>query len=323
VVEPPPSFSCPRCGAPRIEAPECPRCGVIYARAKPLVTAKPPVIDTPTVASISSTAESEAEFTPASIEKIDRELELDIRIWAIPVTLVLAKMAMAIDFLHSLSRIFLSMWVHELGHAVTAWFCGFMAFPGPWVTPVFETRNLFVTMVLAGVLLWIAFRGFTLRRPWLVVGAVILLGLQVKGTFATDPTTARMLIIFGGDGGMLVLGTLLMMTMCIDADSQIHRGWLRWGFLVIGAVAFMDALDTWWTALKDPSTIPLGEIEGIAHSDPSVLLDEYRWNPYELTHRYLRLAGACGVALGVAYVYGWREARARVAEMEKAKRKSG
>ena len=35
---------------------------------------------------------------------------------------------------HTLQRTFLSMMVHEAGHAVTSWFCGFAAFPALWVT---------------------------------------------------------------------------------------------------------------------------------------------------------------------------------------------
>ncbi|MFY0579794.1 hypothetical protein ACN28S_41045 [Cystobacter fuscus] len=44
------------------------------------------------------------------------------------------------------------------------------------------------------------------------------------------PRTARMLITFGGDGGNLVLGTLLMMTIYASRESALRRGWLHWGY---------------------------------------------------------------------------------------------
>ena len=43
---------------------------------------------------------------------------------------------------HCLQRTFLSMMVHELGHAVTAWWCGFGALPGLWKTLIPETRGV-------------------------------------------------------------------------------------------------------------------------------------------------------------------------------------
>ena len=51
---------------------------------------------------------------------------------------------------------------------------------------------------------------------------------------------------FGGDAGCMVLGTLLMGTLDARRGHVLARGWLRWGFLVIGAAAFCDAYATWW-----------------------------------------------------------------------------
>jgi len=253
------------------------------------------------------------QATTAEIE--DALLEVSIRLYAIPVALVAAKIVMASGFLHSFSRIFLSMWVHELGHAATAWLCGFIAIPGPWRTLIPDTRNLVASVLVAGGIGWLAFQGYRTRKRSLLIGAVILFAAQLKGTFGLNADAARALITFGGDAGCFVIGSLLMASMYADPDTQIHRGWLRWGFLVIGAVAFMDAFTTWWPARLDLSLIPFGENEGVGLSDASVLVDEYGWNARELVHRYLKLAGACAVALGAAYVYGWWEAKAQARQL--------
>lgn len=264
---------------------------------------------------------SEAAAHPAFPSEIDdARMELSIRLYAIPAALVAAKIVMASSFLHMLSRVFLSMWIHELGHAATAWLCGFIAIPGPWRTIVPDARNFVVPVLVAGGIGWLTFRGYSTRKRSLLIGAGVLFAAQLKGTFALNADTARALITFGGDAGCFVIGSLLMASMYADPDTQIHRGWLRWGFLVIGAVAFMDTFDTWWSARTDLTTIPFGENEGSGPSDASVLVDEYNWDALDLVNRYLKLAGACAVALGAVYVYGWWEAKARLLQLKRHER---
>jgi hypothetical protein len=117
---------------------------------------------------------------------------------------------------------------------------------------------------------------------------------------------AQELMIFGGDAGCMVLGTLLMATLYVRRDHVLHRGWLRWGFLVIGAAAFCDAYATWWDARKNFDSIPFGENEGSGPSDPSRLVGEYGWAIGTMVHRYVVLGALCLAVLGVFYVLGLR-----------------
>src|SRR5205823_1169102 len=56
---------------------------------------------------------------------------------------------------HWLQRTFLSMIVHELGHAITAWWCGFAALPTVWKTLIPDERGVIVPLALAaGGLRW-------------------------------------------------------------------------------------------------------------------------------------------------------------------------
>ncbi|WNG29204.1 hypothetical protein F0U62_38330 [Cystobacter fuscus] len=304
-MERPPLPSCPRCGEPRILAPECPRCGVLYAKARartasaaladPLPVEEPGVpVNRPEVA---STWGGDLE---------DARDELRLRLFALPVVLLGMWLLMGSQTSHFLLRTFLSMWIHELGHAVTAWLCGFPAFPGPWETAVWETRTPLVFAGLAFLLVGFVFRGILLRsRPWLLAGAGGLL-LQFAGTVLLTPRTARMLITFGGDGGNLVLGTLLMMTIYASRESALRRGWLHWGYLVIGAAAFTDTFHQWWGARTDFAMIPFGIQNGGA-TDPSKLVDEHGWDELELIQRYTGLGLACLAVLALLYAVGlWR-----------------
>jgi hypothetical protein len=210
-----------------------------------------------------------------------------------------------------LVRTFLSMWVHELGHAVAAWVSGHAAFPGPWRTPISDDRVAAVVIGLAGALGWLAWRGWRARRPAIVVGAAAGLVVQLLCTTLPAPS-ARALFSFAGDGGALVLGALLVATLWSDPAGPLGRGGLRWGFLAIGAASLVDALDTWIGAWRDPRFLPLGEIEGVGLSDASALLERHGWSASALSGRYVALGLACLAALAVAYAVALARARGRV-----------
>ncbi|MFY0579793.1 hypothetical protein ACN28S_41040 [Cystobacter fuscus] len=65
----------------------------------------------------------------------DARDELRLRLFALPVALLGMWLLMGSQTSHFLLRTFLSMWIHELGHAVTAWLCGFPAFRDPGRPP--------------------------------------------------------------------------------------------------------------------------------------------------------------------------------------------
>jgi hypothetical protein len=220
-----------------------------------------------------------------------------------PIVLLLAWLTMRTSG-PGLSRIFLSMWVHELGHAVTAWLCGYGAVPGPWITLLGESRNPLVTIVLAAGLGFLAYLNWRADRRMTAAGVLGLLLFQAVLTLGVRDFKARALITFGGDGGLFVLGTALMMTFWAPLESVLHRNRLRWGFLVIGAFAFMDGNHTWWTARHDTDVIPYGEQEYAGESDPTKLTGEFFWTERQMITRYVGLSLFCWSALAGVYLWG-------------------
>jgi len=234
----------------------------------------------------------------------DRTTRWEITAAAIPGALAIAVLFHLWPTGRFLQRTWLGMPVHELGHAVTSWWCGYGAIPTLWKTLVPEERGVVWVLVAAleGGLFWIGW-----QRTWMALAAAALglALLQLTGTQA-DPTTAQAWITFGGDAGAMVLGTLLMASFFIP---KLAEGGLRWGLLAIGAAAFVDAFATWWAARTDPDVIPFGEIEGVGLSDPTKLVEDHGWTIAQLVGRHVTVGVACLVLLGA--LAAWQTWRAR------------
>ena len=280
-------MDCPKCGfALPADAVECPRCGIIIAK---FLRAHDLAIATPLPDSeIEPQAIPSDEGDPAS-------REWRARAAALPGALLCAWLAVKAS--PGAVRL-LTMWVHESGHATTAWICGYLAVPGPWFTPVSENRSPFLTMLLVSLIGYGGYRAWQANRWFWIVLSACGIALVLMCTLLLTAAAARQLIIFDGDGGSLVLGTALMLTMYARADHPIRRNHLRWAFVVIGALAIMDTY-TVWTGPID--RLPLGENEN-GLSDPSVLTEGYGWNLLTLIARYGQLAHLCLAVLAVVYV---------------------
>lgn len=204
----------------------------------------------------------------------------------------------AFPLTHMLQRTFLSMIPHELGHAITGWWCGFTAIPGLWKTLIPEERSMFAIVIALAIAVGFAYIGRRFERRWAYAVAVVMGLAQLRGvTLPLD--AAQNAITFGGDAGAMVIGALLMLAFFAPEGSKLRLGAVRWGLLVIGAAALVDAGMTWYRARKNYELIPYGEIEGVGLSDPSKLL-EAGWREAQIVGRFTTVAALCTlVVLGV------------------------
>ena len=228
----------------------------------------------------------------------DAVQELKYKALALPVALIVARW-MAGTMLGGMLSGMLAMVVHESGHAITAWLTGRWAVPTLWVTMHGQERSWGIVLFVTALIAFGGFVAWKLERwGWVcAAGAVLLLQLTILTAHMDES-----LIVFGGDGGALVLGTILMATFYAPRESTVRRGWgLRWGLLVIGGLAFMHVYRLWSGTFEN---IPFGEIEGVNLSDPSLLTQMYGWSVAQLIDRYLLLARVCFVSLAVLYVGG-------------------
>ena len=306
--------SCPWCNAPRDTAQKCPNCGAIYAKAEAIKShGRANIADLPHEAQSEESVPFEASIE-SSLQGLplieDPVLEWKLCIGAIPIVLCFALVFHV--FMPFLQRTFLGMPVHEIGHAVTAWLCGYVAVPTPWLTHVSETRGFIAPITLLGALGYMMYRAYLAKKyAYVALGGLLVL-LQVICTLGIKATTAQMLFVFGGDGAGMVLATALMTTFFFGKGTQLYRGSLRWGFLVIGAAAFVDIFATWWAAWRDSSMVPFGEFESGLKSDALRLTDDYGWSTDALIHRYVTIGICCMIVLALVYAWGVRQARRTV-----------
>jgi hypothetical protein len=238
---------------------------------------------------------------------------LRLQTFAPPLVVLLAWWANSTAGLSSFfSRSLFGMWVHELGHAITSWWCGYFAFPGPWRTITGDERNIAVIVAVVAVTAATLFFGVRTRRVAFVVAGVIGAVAFVAGTVVATTRTASMAITFGGDAANLILGPLLVLTMQLPRAHPTKQRWLHWGFLVIGAFAFADVAQSWLRAKNDVAEIPFGNIDGVGFSDASKLVEDHHWTEAQLVNRYNTLAMAGWVVLVVGQVLGVRAARRRL-----------
>jgi hypothetical protein len=289
---------CPKCQFDHpLQTTECLKCGIIFARYLAVVSAakqanvEAQVVQTGALSpNVALPVRNDALRNDAL--RNDALWEFKCRIFALPLALVVARLVARSPLG------MLAMVLHESGHAITAWLTGRWAVPMLWVTMHGEERSWWVVLAVTSAIMYWGFLAWKSERRELLwaVGAVLIVQL----IFLRLPAGSS--IVFGGDAGAFVLGTVLMATFYAPRESAICRSWgLRWGLLAIGAISFVHVFLVWSGPLED---IPFGEIEGVNLSDPSLLTTVYGWSVTQLVDRYMRLATVCLVVLAGIYVWG-------------------
>jgi len=226
----------------------------------------------------------------------DTVRELICRALAVPSALIVARLIAGTGL--GTAAAILAMVLHETGHAISAWLTGRWAVPLLWVTPHGEQRSWGIVLTLTAATFFAGFYAWKARRwGWLSLAAAVLL-LQLIVLRQPAPGA---IIVFWGDGGAMVLATLLMAAFYAPRESaRLRNSGLRWGLLAIGALSFMHVFLLWTGPWEN---IPFGEIEGVNLSDPSLLTEMYGWPVTRLVDRYVRLGQICLFVLLTLYLW--------------------
>lgn len=285
---------CPKCQFDHeLQTTECLKCGIVFARYQAALEAKKAGLPVPVVKPSALTPSAPLPF------QSDARRELQYRALALPLALIVGRWAAGTGL--NMVAGLLAMVVHESGHAITAWLTGRWAVPMLWVTQWGQFRSWWIVLAVTGALVFGGYKAWKAQRwGWVcAAGAVLILELVIQSLPAFKQGA---LIVFGGDGGAMVLATILMAAFYAPRGSLLYKSWgVRWGLLVIGALSFMHVFRLWSGPWEN---IPFGELEGVNLSDPSLLTEEYGWTVIQLVDRYLLLARICLAALLAVYVWG-------------------
>lgn len=308
------SADCAWCRAPRGTGSTCARCGADYVKAETIRR-----FGRAGIALDSRAREPRFEVMvgpdPDVIEAIpaprpdvaDSVRELRMCIVAIPLMLLICLALGASPMGHFLRRTLFAMPLHESGHAMMAWLTGHFAIPTLWRTMSFD-RGILIPLLLLGVAAGAVLRGWQTRDTLLLrTGVLFALVVAAAGLLVSDDTAA-MLVVFAGDAGGMVLATLMMASFFCGRNTQLYRGNLRWGFVGIGAGAYVEIVSVWLSARQDRANLPFGEIEGVGLSDALRLSTQWGWSDTALVNRHLAVAIVCFVALAVVYARGVQRA---------------
>lgn len=246
----------------------------------------------------------------------DAQLEYKFCIFALPVMLLIGLLFNSSEMGAAIQRIWLTMPVHELGHALTAWLNGYDAIPVLWMTITYTDSPGFIApLLLLAALLALGRYALTHNSKLGLIVVGILLLMQFIGTFILSSQASDMLILFGGDGMGIIIATLLISSFYYGKDTKLYTGALRWGFLMIGAAAFVDIYMVWFNSLGDMSKVPYGTT-GERYTDSYRLIEDYKWSFKQLINRYLYLGNLCILVLCVVYYRGLQKAKSVVKQRE-------
>jgi hypothetical protein len=181
---------CAWCDAPKQSGLICPDCGADYAKAEAIKNkgkAEPAPVPIEEKIEISTEEESQIPVKDPVFEK-------QVCLYALPSMLTFALLVQITGFLASMQRIFFGMPIHELGHAITGWLCGFNSIPTLWKTLTPENRGYFSSVALLIGLIVLTRYGLKNKRPAWLIAVVMVLLVQFYGTFVITLSKADMLI---------------------------------------------------------------------------------------------------------------------------------
>ncbi len=224
--------------------------------------------------------------------------------FAVPIAFLFS----AILYWSKLDLLLLGMriWIHEIGHAVVAWFSGRRATPLPfgW-TNVSLDRSPIVYICFLGLWGLLFYSGWKERKRWTMGIAVVATLVQFGMTWYLSQDAFEMWFAFGGVGGEFYVSTLLVVGFYLPLPDRWHWGFWRYPALLMGASTFFNALSFWHQVKRGTAAIPWGTMlngSGDAGGDMNQLHD-FGWSDGQIVNTYIAIGQLClWVTIGIYVV---------------------
>jgi hypothetical protein len=287
-------LECPRCEGVWLDGGELER---LQARLRRRVPPRPPAAP-----STAAAAGATASMMPRFSERFPFDVPA-VNAFALPIAF-----AIALALNQTSARVLLypfQIVVHELGHAMSAWLSGRIAVPLPMGITFWGPPNLFVSLLVTGLLVAYGVVAWRERRHFAVATAIALLTLQVCLSWLVTDSVSEMWITFGGIGGELLISTFLVVAFYYRAPDRLRWDFWRFVLLLPAACAFTLQALLWERAATNTAHIPMGSALSATRDgsgDLEKLVQVYGWSIEQIVHAYRLLAFVCLTAITLHYV---------------------
>lgn len=278
------NMECPKCKA-NVEASaiECAACGVIFKKLEDLKSAKVLQHHEELFKSVHS---------PILSGRADVAMPMVAFLLAWLIKLIFPKLVWAV-----------SMWVHEFGHATTAWFGGVAATPFLGWTTMGGERSWIVTICFTALLGILGYKSWEKKSYFLVGTFVIAFLTQMYFRFVLNEENLDFMFSYMGIGGEFWISSWLIIAYHYDFPEYVQWRLLKYVALFIGAMVFLNALMMWKNISHGYAEFPWGSLwGGEDHGDMNVLRDEFGWQTLQITSSYVKLGTVCLLIVIVHYI---------------------
>lgn len=231
-----------------------------------------------------------------------KEAEITTNLYGFPLAFVIA---FAINFIEPLAW-FISMWVHEFGHATIAWLSGYRAMVTFAGTIISFDRSLFVYFGILTLIGLTFYSGWKEQKKITMIICIILVIIQFILTWKTSYSTYQMLLYFGGIGGEFYLSTVLIIAFYWRLPAKFYWEFWRFFALIIGATTFWGNFTKWHRISKGKADIPWGTFwggRGDSGGDLNILNNEVGWSETQIINIYNTLGFICFLIIIGTYLY--------------------
>ncbi|MTF40629.1 J domain-containing protein [Cyanobacterium aponinum] len=230
------------------------------------------------------------------------EAEIKTNTYALPIGFFIA---FAINFIDPLVW-FISVWIHELGHATLAWFSGYRAMVTFAATIVSFEHSLFVYFGILFLLLLTIYSTWKENKKYIIIFLVFLIFLQFILTWTISRSTYGMLLAFAGIGGEFYLSTLFIISFYWNLPQRFYWEFWRYIFLIWGMITFWGSWTRWQKIKVGKSQIPWGTFwsgRGDSGGDLNILRNQHDWGIERIINTYNTLGFICFLVILFVYFY--------------------
>lgn len=239
---------------------------------------------------------------PNNTELLLAEAEIKTNIFAFPIAFLIG---LTVSIIEPLSW-FISMWIHELGHASIAWFSGYQAMVTFAGTVTSLRRSLFVYLGILFLLGLTYYSSWKEKKKTIMILTIILAIIQFILTWIISRSTYQMLLIFGGIGGEFYLSTLLIIAFYWQLPEKLYWHFWRFIALIFGAITFVSSFLKWHRIKLGKEQITWGTFwggRGDSGGDLNILNQDFSWTINQIINTYIHLSNLCLLIIIGVYIY--------------------